>query len=75
MKLCDKDCIPCCDFCLFAIHECWLDEKTRQTIIGGPIGCNLHNDEWHQELVESCSYCKDFYCFNVKEELKNASLG
>ena len=21
MVLCNKDCIPCCDFCLYSIHE------------------------------------------------------
>lgn len=68
MKLCSKDCIPCCDYCLFAIHDCWIDEKTRKIIINGPIGCKLHPDKEHQEIAMFCSYCGDFYCSKVKEE-------
>lgn len=67
MKLCSKSCLPNCDSCLYAIHECWLDEKTREIVVGWPIGCNLHIEKYYQELAESCSYCKDFYCFQARD--------
>lgn len=63
MQLCEHDCIPCCDFCYYSIHDfCKIDD----TIIKGrPIGCQLHTDEEHQELAQGCCFCEDFYCFNA----------
>jgi hypothetical protein len=34
----------------------------------GPIGCNLHQDEEHQEIAFYCGSCEDFYCFLAKEK-------
>ena len=65
MKLCDKDCIPCCDFCIHATHEIY--EIDGKVIKGGPIGCILHTDEKHQNIALGCGACEDFHCFNVKE--------
>lgn len=61
MKLCNPDCLPCCDFCKHAEHEVWTDVFGKH--IGGPIGCKLHDDEEHQELAKDCAYCDDFICF------------
>ena len=63
--LCDKNCIPCCDFCISAIHEMF--EKNGKEIIGGPIGCTKHPDDEHQKIAESCGYCDDFHCFNAND--------
>lgn len=70
MILCNKRCIPCCDFCLYAIHDEW-DEyinyiKAPQHITGGPIGCTLHNDKKHQEIAKGCGSCDDFHCCNAE---------
>lgn len=62
MKLCSESCIPCCDFCIFCIHEFYENIKCE------PISCYLHQDYEHQEKARGCSYCKDFHCFNVKEK-------
>ena len=62
MRKCREDCIPCCDFCIHAEHE-----KFEDNIIGGPIGCNLHKDQEHQDIAEGCGHCNDFHCFNVAE--------
>ena len=32
MVLCEKDCIPCCDFCIYAIHDRW--EENGKEIVG-----------------------------------------
>ena len=66
MILCNKDCMPCCDFCIYAIHEEWLEDGKK--IIGGPEGCRLHIDEEHQKIAQGLGYCKDFHCFNVPAE-------
>lgn len=69
---CSDDCkeFPCCDFCIWAKHEEW-DEDGRH-IFGGPIGCNLHLDEEHQEIADSCGCCEDYWCFRAKDKLINA---
>ena len=66
MIKCNDDCCPCCDFCIYAIHEEF--EMTGEIITGGPIGCGLHKDDKHQDIAESCGCCDDFHCFLVKEE-------
>ena len=71
MKLCDKDCKPCCDFCIYSIHDRW--EENGKEIVGGPIGCTKNPDEEHREIAESCGFCKDFHCVNVKEEVEHGS--
>ena len=68
MILCSKECDPCCDFCIHAIHEeFFLGEKH---VVGGPIGCLYHKDLEHQEIAEFCGSCEDFHCFLAKEEVK-----
>ena len=63
MVLCNKDCIPCCDFCLYSIHEkILIDGKVTN---GAPVGCFKHLDIKHQEIAESCGYCNDFHCFRA----------
>ena len=65
MTLCNEDCMPCCDFCLYSAHESvYFDGKL---IDGGPIGCIKHPDAEHQEIAESCGHCDDFYCFMAKD--------
>lgn len=65
MKLCNKDCIPCCDFCIHAIHERF--EHNGKMITGGPIGCSLHLDKEHQDIAIGCYYCEDYHCFRAKD--------
>ena len=63
MVLCNKDCIPCCDFCLYSIHEkILIDGKVTN---GAPVGCFKHPDIEHQEIAESYGYCDDFHCFRA----------
>lgn len=66
MIKCSDDCMPCCDFCIHAIHDEF--ELNGGTIIGGPIGCSLHEDERHQEIAENCGFCDDFHCFIANQE-------
>jgi hypothetical protein len=66
MIKCNDDCIPCCDFCIHAIHEEF--EHNGDTILGGPIGCSLHEDTEHQDIAEACGYCEDFHCFLANQE-------
>ena len=68
MILCNNDCIPCCDFCTYAIHD---ELKLNLTIDGhiikgGPIGCSFFTDKEHQEIANDCGYCDSFHCMNVK---------
>lgn len=63
MVLCNKDCIPCCDFCLYSIHEKILIDK--KVINGAPVGCFKHPDIEHQEAAENGEYCDDFHCFRA----------
>ena len=65
MKKCGIDCIPCCDFCIHAIHEEY--EIDGKCYMGGPIGCTLHNDEKHQNIAMMCGNCSDFICCNTEE--------
>lgn len=61
MIKCSANCVPCCDFCIYAIRD-RLDSEDEM-FDGGPIGCKLHEDQEHQEIAEQCSYCNDFHCF------------
>lgn len=63
MKLCCKNCIPCCDFCHFAHHEMIILDNGTQ-IKSGPDYCLLHNDQEHTDECIGCGYCEDFDCFN-----------
>lgn len=65
MVLCNS-CDPCCDFCIYAEHEkiIYLGKKCT----GGPIGCNLHKDQEHQDIAFGCGFCDDFHCFLADEE-------
>lgn len=64
MVLCNNECTPCCDFCIYAIHDKW--EENGREIVGGPIGCTKHDDQHHQEIAEDCGYCEDFHCFRAE---------
>ena len=66
MIKCNDDCMPCCDFCIHAIHEEF--EYNGDTIIGGPMGCSLYNDDKHRDIAESCGSCDDFHCFLAEDE-------
>lgn len=61
MKLCEFDCIPCCNHCKSA------DLDIENGINFGPKGCKLHPDEEHKEIAISYGACDDFICKNVKE--------
>lgn len=63
MKKCGEDCIPCCDYCKYVVHEVIEFEG-----IGGPIFCKLHLDEEHRQLARRCSYREDFWCMNAEKE-------
>ena len=65
MKKCGEECIPCCDYCKYAIHE--MIEFENCKIFGAPIFCKLHLDKGHAKLVRGCNYCEDFWCMNYKE--------
>ena len=30
MVLCNKDCIPCCDFCIYAIHDQFVENGIKK---------------------------------------------
>ncbi len=61
MVLCNKDCVPCCDFCIYAVHERWTD--STGSYVGAPEGCTLHPDREHQDIAENFGSCDDFHCF------------
>lgn len=61
MVLCSNNCDPCCDFCIYAEHEKIVYRGEECT--GGPIGCNLHKDQEHQNIAFGCGFCDDFHCF------------
>ena len=64
---CSEYCVnhPCCDFCGYAVHEEFFDSDGSSVIHGGPIGCELHLDEEHQEIVKNDGACRDFKCFRA----------
>lgn len=63
MILCNDYCTPCCDFCIHVVHE-----ELWDNTVGGPIGCTLHEDQWHQDIAQNCGYCDDFCCFGAVRE-------
>lgn len=64
MVKCSYDCIPCCDFCIYAVHEEF--EDNGKMIRCGPVGCKKHPDKEHEDVAVGCGYCEDFHCFNAK---------
>lgn len=69
MILCNKHCLPCCDFCIHVIHEeLGVTPDGSNIIIGAPIDCALHKDPEHQNIAESCGSCDDFHCFRADKE-------
>ena len=71
MVKCNESCIPCCDFCIYAVHEEFEDKELGGTIHGGPIHCEKHPDEEHDRICESCGFCDDFHCFRADKEEKD----
>lgn len=65
MIFCSENCMPCCDFCIYCIHE--KIPYNRKVTNGEPIGCSKHSDEEYKLLVKHCGYCNDFHCFNTKQ--------
>lgn len=45
MVLCDKCEIPCCDFCIYVIHE--MGEINGKIVSLAQTGCSLHKDKEH----------------------------
>lgn len=66
MKTCGSACIITCDFCIHVKHE--KIEWNGKIINGTPIGCSLHDDKHHQEIVEDCGHCESFHCICAKED-------
>lgn len=57
MTLCSDACIPCCDYCKYAIHDqIFVNDKWQNE---EPVGCQLHPGRE--------SLCSDFYCCLVDE--------
>ena len=70
MKKCNKQCTPCCDFCIYAYHE-YIQityPDGYRYIKGGPIGCIIHYDEAHQKIAKLCGWCNDYYCYKQFKE-------
>ena len=63
MILCNKECIPCCDYCIHVVHL--MGEINGKTVGLAPISCRLHNDKEHNYIAVGCGYCEDFHCENV----------
>lgn len=68
MIKCTPECIPCCDYCIHCIHATESDTDYAPT---EPIGCSLHTDVKHREIVIWCGYCDDFHCFRAKTPNSN----
>lgn len=66
MILCNDDCIPCCDYCLYSMHE--RIPINGKMIDAGPVGCFKHDDAEHHNIARGCGYCEDFHCKNAKLE-------
>ena len=66
MIKCDENCTPCCDFCIYAIHEAW--EEDGKVYEGEPLMCRLHKDDEHKKLAQNCSYCNDYHCNFVNKQ-------
>lgn len=65
MKKCSEDCIPCCDYCKYIVHE--VIEFENNKVLGAPIFYKLPLDKEHRQLARKCSCCKDFWCINHEE--------
>ena len=72
MIKCSEACTPCCDFCIYTVHEIFEDEELGGTIYGGPIHCELHPDEKHDIICESGGFCDDFHCFRAEKTKERA---
>ena len=66
MIKCNERCVPCCDFCIHAIHDVWIEDGHE--IVGDPIGCKFHLDEEHQRIAKAWGECEDFHCFRAEEK-------
>ena len=68
MKKCSEECIPCCDYCKYVVHE--VAEFENDKIVGAPIFCKLHLDEEPTYLAKRCGYCDYFCCMNDDKFIK-----
>ena len=66
MKKCGEYCIPCCDYCKYAVHEVF--EFKGGKGIGSPIFCKLHLDEEHRQLARRRSCCEASWCMDAEKE-------
>lgn len=72
MRKCSEECIPCCDYCKYVIHE--VIEFENDKAVGAPIFCALHVDKEHAKLARGCSYCDDFWCMNSDKDVVPVEL-
>ena len=65
---CSEECLrlACCNCCIYSRHKFFFD-KNEGIVYGDSVGCKLHEDERHQDIVESCGCCSDFHCFMADE--------
>lgn len=54
------ECLPSCDFCVYAVYGEYLTDEDGAYYTEWPSGCWLHQDQWHQKTAEECGYCEDF---------------
>lgn len=72
MRKCSEECIPCCDYCKYVVHE--KIEFENGKVIGSPIFCALHLDKEHIKLARKSGYCKDFWCRNADKDIVAVEL-
>ena len=63
MILCSNNCIPCCDFCVYAIHD--EIEYENEKFLGETIGCKFHPEKEYQNEAIMCGYCDDYQCYEA----------
>lgn len=65
MKKCSEECIPCCDYCKWCVHD-WAEVDGSRVKIGVS-GCDLHLAPKYQFIAIGLGYCKDFTCKYCEE--------
>lgn len=69
MILCNKNCRPCCGFCIYAEHETFEAEDVdgiHYVLRGAPSKCKRFNDQDHDNLAANYMFCNEFYCMNAQ---------
>lgn len=64
MVQCNDNCVPACDFCIYAVHKA-AENEYGGLYRDGVISCKRHP----REKVRDEGVCEDFHCYKARGKM------